>query len=80
MALDITGEVQRHVVAEVQGGRAKVVEQPSAPPLATITMDTETFVILAGGRRSAADLADRIALSGDTALATRAVENFNMMI
>jgi uncharacterized protein (TIGR03083 family) len=80
MAIDITGEVQRHVVAEVQGGRAKVVEQPSSPPLATITMDTETFVILAGGRRSAADLADRIALSGDTALATRAVENFNMMI
>ncbi len=80
VAIDITGDVQRHVVAEVQGGRAKVVDESSAPPIATITMDSEAFVILAGGRRNAADLADRIALAGDTELATRVVENFNMMI
>ncbi|MEO5899379.1 MAG: maleylpyruvate isomerase family mycothiol-dependent enzyme [Ilumatobacteraceae bacterium] len=78
--ITITGDVARHVIAEVDGGRAKVVPVPSAAPLAAITMDTETFVVLACGRRTAAELADRITSTGDLALATKVVENFNMMI
>ncbi|MCU1500902.1 MAG: hypothetical protein JWM12_256 [Ilumatobacteraceae bacterium] len=80
VAIDITGDVQRHVVAEVDGGRAKVVAEPSAAPLASIAMDSETFVILAAGRRDSAAVADRITMSGDIALASKVVDNFNMMI
>jgi uncharacterized protein (TIGR03083 family) len=76
----ITGDVARHVVAEVVDGRAKVVPAASAAPLSSITLDTETFIMLACGRRSAADLADRISSTGDVELATKVVENFNMMI
>ncbi len=43
-------------------------------------MDTDTFVILAGGRRPYADVADDVTLGGDTELAERVVANFNMMI
>jgi len=80
VAIEITGGVARSLIAEVQGGRAAVVASPTAPPLATVTMDTETFVILAGGRRPYADVADGVQLSGDTSLAERVVTNFNMMI
>jgi uncharacterized protein (TIGR03083 family) len=80
VVVDITGGVERHIVAEVQGGRAAVVAAPTSAPLATVTMDTETFVVLAGGRRSYADVARGVQLGGDTALAERVVSNFNMMI
>jgi len=80
VAVDITGGVPRHLVAEVQNGRAAMVATPSAEPVATVSMDTETFVILAGGRRPYADVAGGVRLGGDTDLAERVVANFNMMI
>lgn len=80
VVLDVTGGVERHVVAEVRGGRAAIVDTPSAAPLASVTMDTETFLILAGGRRPYADVAGNVTLGGDTDLAERVVSNFNMMI
>lgn len=79
VVLDITGEVQRHVVTEVQGGRAKVVEAPSAEPLAGLEMGTETFVVLAAGRRDAAN-AGEVVCTGDRALAERVLTNMDMMI
>ena len=80
VAIDITGGVERRVVAEVQGGRAAVIPTPSSPPLATVSMDTSTFVVLAGGRRPYADVAPSVQLGGDTDLAERVVSNLNMMI
>jgi uncharacterized protein (TIGR03083 family) len=80
VVVDITGGVERHLVAEVRGGRAALVDSPSAAPLATVTMDTETFVILAGGRRPYSAVASAIQLGGNTDLAERVVTNFNMMI
>ena len=80
VVIDITGDVSRHLVCEVSGGRAAVVGTPTADPLATITLDSEAFVVLATGRRPAASIADRIDLAGDRQLGQRVVDNLNMMI
>lgn len=80
VVLDVTGAVQRHVIVEVRAGRAQVTPEASSPPVATLTMDTQTFVILSTGRRSADALADKISIEGDTALAGRIIDNLNMMI
>lgn len=78
VVIDITGGVQRHVVCEVNNGRAALVDSPSAAPLATITLDTEAFTVLAGGRRTSADVS--AVVEGDAALAGRVLAQFNMMI
>jgi uncharacterized protein (TIGR03083 family) len=78
--IDITGAVGRHVVCEVNGGRAALVDAPTNEPLATVRLDTETFVVLATGRRTAASIAERIELGGDSSLGQRVVDNLNMMI
>ena len=80
VVINLTGGVQRHVVCEVNGGRAAIVAAPTADPLATITLDADAFVVLATGRRSAAVLADRVIVSGDVALGQRVVDSLNMMI
>ena len=80
VVIDITGDVPRHIACEVTGGRAAVVDAPSAEPLATVTLDSEAFIVLATGRRSAADIANRIDLAGDHELGRRVVDNLNMMI
>ena len=78
--VDITGDVTRRVVCEVNGGRAAIVDALAADPLATIRVDTETFLVLATGRRTASSIADRIELGGDRALGQRVVDNLSMMI
>lgn len=78
VVIDITGGVQRHVVCEVRNGRAALVDGPTAAPLATITLDTEAFTVLAGGRRTSADVA--AVVEGDPDLAARVLSQFNMMI
>jgi uncharacterized protein (TIGR03083 family) len=80
VAIEITGGVPRQLVAEVQNGRAAMVAKPSSPPIASVSMDTATFVALAGGRQTYADVASNVTLGGDTDLAERVVSNFNMMI
>ena len=80
VVIDIVGDVNRHVVCEVTGGRAAVVDAATSEPLATVTLDAETFIMLATGRRPASALADRIALTGDEVLGQRVVDNLNMMI
>jgi uncharacterized protein (TIGR03083 family) len=76
----ITGAVERSLVYEVRNGRAAQVDTPSAEPVASVAMDTETFAILALGRRRAAELAGRIDLTGDMDLGHRIVDNLAMMI
>lgn len=80
VVVDITGPVARHLVYEIHDGRAAQVEAPSAAPLATITLDTETFAVLALGRRDAASMSQRITVTGDAALGRRVVDQLSMMI
>ena len=78
VVIDITGGVSRHIVCEVQAGRASLVAAPSAAPLAEITLDVETFVVLATGRRTAA--AVPVTIVGDQELGSKILSAFNMMI
>ena len=78
--IDITGDVSRRVVCEVNGGRAAIVESAAREPLATVVLDSEAFIILATGRRTAVMIGERIGLSGDEILASKVVGNLNMMI
>jgi len=80
VVIDLVGGVERHVVCEVNDGRAAVVEAAALDPLSTITLDSEAFIVLATGRRPASALADRIEIAGDVDLGQRVVDNLNMMI
>ena len=78
IAINITGGVQRNLICEVQNGRAKFVDEAGAPPLATIGLSSESFIVLAAGRRTS----DRVdaTVAGDHQLAQRVLSQFNMMI
>ena len=78
VAIDITGGVERHLICEVQGGRASLVGEASHEPVATIGLSTESFVVLASGRRRADQVTATIA--GDDDLAQRVLTRFSMMI
>lgn len=78
VVIDITGGVTRHIVCEVTGGRAAVVGSPTAEPLATITLDTEAFLVLATGRRTHEQV--EAGVTGDAELAARVLGAMNMMI
>jgi len=78
VVFDIEGPVQRHLVYEVRLGRAEKVDAPTNAPVASIALDTEGFVVLAAGRRTAAQVSARV--SGDDELAGRILGQFNMMI
>jgi uncharacterized protein (TIGR03083 family) len=71
VAFSVTGPTRAHYVVEVHDRRATVVDSPSGPPTATLTLDTETFNALLCGRWTADDaLAQgRLELDGDTTLA-----------
>jgi uncharacterized protein (TIGR03083 family) len=78
VGIDITGGVERHLLYEVQGGRAALVATSAAAPLATIGLDTEGFVVLAAGRRGPDRV--RAEITGDADLAQRVLSQFGMMI
>jgi uncharacterized protein (TIGR03083 family) len=79
--LRLTGPVERTVPVVVEGGRAKVVDPGSAgPPDVTVTMDSETFLVLAVGRQTAADRSDRIQISGEGDWGQAVADQLNMMI
>jgi uncharacterized protein (TIGR03083 family) len=80
VTIDIVGAVERSLTYEVRDGRATAVALATVPPIAGVRLDTETFVVLALGRRRADDLAERITLSGDADLGRRIVDSLNMMI
>ncbi len=80
MLVELTGPVARSVPVTVVDGRAKVVDTVPDDLLATVRMDSEAFLVLATGRRTAADLADRWTVEGDQALGRSIVEQLNMMI
>jgi uncharacterized protein (TIGR03083 family) len=79
ITIELTGPVARRFVCEVTGGRAAFVDAATASPLATITMDTESYLLLANGRRTPAELADRVSVGGDADLAGAALAGMNVM-
>jgi uncharacterized protein (TIGR03083 family) len=80
VVIDVTGDVQRHVVCTVTGGRASVVSEEPTSPLAHITMDVETFVVLATGRRSADSMDARVSYAGDAEHGHKVAGALNLMI
>ena len=56
-------------VAVGEDGRGRLATPEDGEPTTTLSMDRETFVVLAGGRRAAA--ADGVRISGDTPLGER---------
>ncbi|MFM8382454.1 MAG: hypothetical protein ACKOA6_10735, partial [Actinomycetota bacterium] len=68
------------IVCTVTDGRAGISDTESDAVLARLSMDTETFLILATGRRSFADVQDRVTLSGDREHGRKVAEALNMMI
>ena len=80
VVIAITGHVQRTIVATVTDGRAQLSTEVPPQPLVTISMDSDTFVQLATGRATHAELADGYSIVGDAELGTRVVSMFNMMI
>lgn len=76
----ITGPVRRDVTVTVRNGRAVFDDGAPASPLATVSMDSDTFVALAMGRHGADELAGSIRIEGDEDLGRRVVSQFNMMI
>lgn len=84
VALHVTGPVERALVCEVRDGRAAFVDDPATEPLCTLTMPTETFVVLATGRRSAAAVADSVTIDASMNegrdVGGRVIDRFNMMI
>ena len=79
--IEITGPVARTIPVVVEGGRAKVVDVGDAgAPAVTVTMDTETFLVLAVGRQTAEERAGQITIDGDADLGQAIVSNLNTMI
>ena len=78
VVIDLSDGVERHLVCEVQGGRAAMVQAPTNPPLCRIGLSTEAFLVLATGRRSADQVS--AAVEGDADLAGKVLGQFNMMI
>ena len=71
VVFSVSGPTAADYVIEVRDGRASVVEKASGAPTATLTLDTEAFIALLGGRWSAtnAEARGRVDYSGDAALA-----------
>ena len=78
VVIDLSDGVERHLVCEVQGGRAAMVAAPTNPPLCRIGLSTEAFLVLATGRRGADQVT--AAVEGDADLAAKVLGQFNMMI
>jgi uncharacterized protein (TIGR03083 family) len=76
----LTGPIERTLTYEVREGRAPQVDTPTNAPVATLSMDSDTFACLALGRRPGSELREWVTLEGDTELAGRCLDSLNMMI
>lgn len=70
LVLNVAGHQPRAFVVGEDGRGSETVEIP-AEPTVSLTMDAETFIILAGGRRGAGDRA--VEVGGDAELAQRVI-------
>ncbi|MEY2966965.1 MAG: hypothetical protein RLY50_1015 [Actinomycetota bacterium] len=78
VVIEVDGDVSRRVVTTVVDGRAQMGVEGNV--LATVRMDSDTFLQLAGGRATHVETAGRWSVDGDAALGEAVVANFNMMI
>ena len=68
--LEVTGAQPVHAAVGVgEDGRATRLREDPAAPTVTLRMDTETYVVLSGGRRTPADV--RVDVAGDAELGGR---------
>jgi uncharacterized protein (TIGR03083 family) len=75
VVLDITGEQPATLAAEMgDDGRGAMLDAPPPEPTTHITMDFETFAILAGGRRTPEQVATTV--TGDAGLAAALLADF----
>lgn len=71
--LDVTGVSPVHLAVEVnESGRAVPLTHAPEKPTVSLRMDVETFIVLAGGRRPAADLP--VEVEGDAELGRQILE------
>jgi uncharacterized protein (TIGR03083 family) len=77
--IQLTGPVERRLVCEVTNRRAAFVDAPSTPAQVSVAMDTECFLLLATGRRTVGDVADRVTLTGDVDLGGRVLAGLNVL-
>jgi len=78
--LHLTGPVARSVALTVVDGRATVVPTIPDDVAVTVTMDSETFLVLALGRRTAEQTSAGWSITGDTEIGTKFVSQLGMMI
>ena len=74
----LTGDLPADVLIQVRDGRAGVVAPGTVAPAATVTIDSEAFLLAALGRRRPAP--DAVVLDGDRELGERVLANLAMMI
>lgn len=81
VVFDITGPIQRQL-AVVVDGRAAVVDDIPTDPTVRLTMDTETYMALTGGRWTGADARAKgtVTIEGDTALGEQIVDHLAFTI
>jgi uncharacterized protein (TIGR03083 family) len=73
VVLDVHGPTAVHVAAGVgEDGRGRLLDDEPAEPTVLLRMDTETYVVLAGGRRRPADL--DVEVVGDQDLGRRVLD------
>ncbi|WP_127783277.1 maleylpyruvate isomerase family mycothiol-dependent enzyme [Rhodococcus sp. X156] len=69
VALEVSGPHGFTAAVEVgEDGRARTPQQPPSSPTVSLAMDTETFTMLGGGRRSPDAMSDRLTIGGDQTL------------
>lgn len=71
VCLDVDGHEPVAVTVNDQG-RGEALADPPQEPTVSLRTDRESFILLAGGRRPGA--ADRVLVSGDTALGRRIID------
>ncbi|HZZ48634.1 MAG TPA: maleylpyruvate isomerase family mycothiol-dependent enzyme [Pseudonocardia sp.] len=79
VSLRLTGPAHRDFHVEVNG-RASVVETLSRPATATVSMSSNLFTRLAGGRVDPAAHLDQVAVTGDRELGDRIARNLSFTI
>lgn len=80
VSIQVTGPVVRDISVTVREGRAGIDTTPATSFLSAISIDSATFFQLATGRITGEVAAPSCTVSGDVELATRILNNFNMMI
>lgn len=78
LVVELTGPVERSVALQVVDGRAQRLDGAPAEPTARISMGSETFIVLATGRRTPDEVA--VTVEGDADLAAKVLANLNQMI